>query len=564
MSVDQFDRSAHADRAVAALELEKSATGPAHAVLSLMMEATSPATESEFFRFMVEKIATTLGVHWVFVTECLDYPTISVGMLASWYGGDVGPTVDFSLAGTPCNEVITEGSVCFYPRNIVDFFPKEKRHGQQSYIGVPIFESGGSRVIGHIAIFDKKDMTDGILRDEFLVDTVLRIFAERTGAEIQRMQLTRALRGSAESYRLILDNQNEFVVEVDQGGHLLFVSPSYCKALGRRADELLGASFSMSSQQCRIDMDGKSATGPTITSRLSRFDERLLTTSGWRWISWDSKPIESTEPNTDSHLVFVGRDVTDQKNAEEKVREHFRELAHVARRSSLSEMSSAIAHEINQPLASILTYAQACLRISKAQISDKSAINDALRSIASNAERAGDIIRRLRNFTRNAEPERDELSINRLVRDVVLLMQPEVSRHEIEIELELDEALGVIEVDVIQIQQVIVNLIQNAIDSIKAHPKAVQSIFISTEKCNEGGILIAVRDFGDGVSPQLALSLFDPFITTKEDGLGIGLSISRSIVDAHGGNLSFTPVCPSGAEFRIFLPGGAGRHSCHE
>jgi len=545
MSVDQSNRSTHAERAVAALQLENPATGAAHTVLSLMMEATSPATESEFFRFMVEKIATTLGVHWVFVTECLDVPVKSVGMLASWYGGDVGRTVDFSLAGTPCNDVITEGKVCFYPRNITDFFPREKRYGQESYIGVPIFESGGPRVIGHIAIFDKKDMTDGILRDQFLVDTVLRIFADRTGAEIQRMQLSRALKSSADSYRLILDNQNEFVVEVDQSGRLLFVSPSYCKALGKRADELLGTSFTM----------------PTPMPQSSRFEEQLTTTTGLRWIAWDSKPIEASDNGMGNHLVLVGRDVTDQKNAEEKSKEHFRELAHVSRRSSLSEMSSAIAHEINQPLASILTYAQACLRIADADVADKSAINDSLQGIARNAERAGEIIRRLRDFSRNTEPKRDELSVNCLVRDAVLLMQSEVLRHGIEIQLDLDETLAMIELDAIQIQQVIVNLIQNSIDSINNHPDAMQRVFIRTEQGKEAEVVISVKDYGGGVQSDLALSLFDPFITTKPDGLGIGLSISRSIADAHGGELSFEPVRPCGAEFRVCLPRDTARFS---
>ncbi|MFK7963274.1 MAG: ATP-binding protein [Burkholderiaceae bacterium] len=554
MSLDPSDQSTPAERAVAALQLDCPATGPGHTVLKLMMEAVSPATDEAFFSFLVEKIATTLGVNWVFVTECLDFPTTSVSMLASWRGGDVGHNVDFGLAGTPCDEVINEGKVCFYPKNIIDRFPREKRHGQESYIGVPIFERGGTRVIGHIAIFDKKDMTDGILRDEFLADTVLRIFAERAGAEIQRMQLIRELRNSAESYRLIVDNQDEFVVRIDAKGDLLFVSPSYCNALGKSADDLIGTRFSIASQLGVSDSDETTDVRPPREAPLSRFEEPLRTQAGLRWIDWSPRSVADSGNSLDRQMVVVGRDITVQRDAEENARAHFRKLAHVARRSSLNEMSSAIAHEVNQPLASILTYAQACLRLSAGSIENKRAIEDALRSIASNAERAGAVIKRLRSFARDGIPQRKSINANQLVRDVIALMRLQASRHSIEFELALDDAAGVINVDVIQIEQVLVNLIQNAFDSIRKSSSAMRTVCVHTIRPSEREVQIVVKDLAEGVAPSIAPSIFDPFITTKPDGLGIGLSISKSIVEAHDGWLSFEPALPTGAQFCLAIP----------
>ena len=555
MSLNPSDQSTPAERAVAALQLDCPATGPAHTVLKLMMEAVSPATDQAFFSFLVEKIATTLGVNWVFVTECLDFPTTSVSMLASWREGDVGHNVDFGLAGTPCDGVINDGKVCFYPRNIVDLFPREKRHGQESYIGVPIFERSGSRVIGHIAIFDKKDMTDGILRDEFLVDTVLRIFAERAGAEIQRMQLIRELRNSAESYRLIVDNQDEFVVRLDENGDLLFVSPSYCNALGKSADELLGTRFSIASQLRIAESEESPESRPVRETPGARFEELLKTDAGLRWIDWSPRPVLDNDNSLDRQMVVVGRDITVQKDAEENARAHFRKLAHVARRSSLNEMSSAIAHEVNQPLASILTYAQACLRLSAGSFENKGAIENALRSIASNAERAGAVIKRLRSFARDSAPQRKTVGVNQLVRDVVDLMILPASRHGIEFRLALIDDAGVFNVDVIQIEQVLVNLIQNAFDAIRKSSSSMRAVCICTSRPNERDVQIIVKDFADGVAPSIALCIFDPFITTKPEGLGIGLSISKSIVEAHGGRLSFEPARPTGAQFSLVLPG---------
>lgn len=559
MTADRTEASTLAETAVAALVREGSAMGPAHAVLRLMMEATSPRTEMEFFRFLVEKIATTLGVHEVTVTECIDQPATTVRMLAAWRGGELSPNLEFELTGTPCEAVVHEKKVCFFPRNVGELFPAKTESGLQSYIGVPIFDADGSKVIGHIAIFDRKDMTDGILRDQFLVDTVLRVFSERAGAEIQRLHLTRSLRRSAESYRLILDNQNEFVVRVDESGHLLFVSPSYCRALGKRSDELLGTLFSMPLSQGVTDPDGECIAAPATGLPVIRSEEYLQTVSGWRWISWVCSPIADTRQDSGKDSVVVGRDVTDRKRAEELASEKLRELAHVARRHSLSEMSSAMAHEINQPLASIMTYAQACLRLSGAHTEDRPATAKALHSIVSAAEQAAQTIRRLRDFVRDGQPKRSELLVNRLVRDVAQLMLPQARRHGIRIHLGLDAAVGSAMLDSVQVQQVIVNLVQNAIDSVRSASAADRAVFIGTAIDDPTHFVITVTDHGGGVRAGIAQRLFDPFTTTKSDGLGIGLSISRSIVDAHGGTLSFAAVDPAGAQFQVRLPGGAVR-----
>ncbi len=524
----------------------------AEEILRLVIEATSPVTGEEFFRAMMRRLAAALNVRWAFVTKCLDYPTTRVRILAYWKDRSFVDNNEFELDGTPCEQVIKEGQICFYPRDLGRVFPKESRLGRQSYVGIPIFESLGPRVIGHIAIFDDKEMSDDVL-----VESVFRIFAARAGAEMQRMQAAEALQASEERYRLLVENQTDLVVKVDAEGRLNFVSPSYCEMFGRTERELLGTSFLplLAEEGSEADDVWASLFQPPYRCQVER---RAMTVHGWRWLAWSAKAMPD-EHGRLCEIVAGGRDITEQKRAEEQTRRHLSELAHVSRLSSMGELTSALAHELNQPLASILSYAQACLRLLRSGNADTSELQAALRRVERNTERAGQIIRHLRDLARKGEPQRTSVHVNYLVREIYRLLRPEARQQQITLLLDLAPDLDPVELDNIQIQQVILNFVRNGIDAVNASPSEKREIVIRTCRSDDG-IEIAVSDTGTGIAPEVAERVFEPFVTTKPHGLGIGLSISRSIVDAHGGRLWATPNAERGTTFHMFLPGGEDAH----
>ncbi len=519
-------------------------------ILRLVTEATSPVTGEEFFRAMMRRLATALGVRWAFVTKCLDYPTTRVRMLAHWADKDFAYNKEFELAGTPCEQVVRDGALCFYPRGLSRHFPKKV--GRESYIGIPIFESSGSKVIGHIAIQDDKEM-----RDDFVVESAFRVFAARAGAEIERLQAAEALQASEEKYRLLVENQTDLVVKVDAEGKLTFVSPSYCEMFGKPEAELLDTAFVPVLGEDGTDTSEAWASlfAPPYRCHVER---RALTVHGWRWLAWAAKAMRDEQGRV-CEIVAGGRDITEQRRAEEQARRHLSELAHVSRLSSMGELASALAHELNQPLASILSYAQACLRLLRSGNVDAGELQAALGRVERNTERAGEIIRQLRDFVRKGEPQRTPVSVNYLVREIYRLMRPEVRQQQIALALDLAEDLDPVAVDSIQIQQVILNLIRNGIDAVNASRDEGREISIRTYR-NGAGVEIAVSDTGAGIAPEVAERLFEPFVTTKPQGMGIGLSISRSIIDAHGGRLWATPNPERGTTFHVFLPSEGSNH----
>lgn len=247
------------------------------------------------------------------------------------------------------------------------------------------------------------------------------------------------------------------------------------------------------------------------------------------------------------------------RQAEEEAKQNRERLAHVDRVSAMGEMAAGIAHEINQPLTAIATYTEACQRMQKNGMLDEADLNSILGKIGAQAHRAGEIIRHLRSFVKKQESQRNSTDCNQLVRDVVSLTTPEAKLHNIAIQLDLAPDLPAVNVDVVQIQQVILNLVNNGIDSMveaaTADPQHEANVIeIKTRLLTRDAIEIAIKDQGMGMSDDVAHHIFDPFFTTKVKGMGMGLSISRSILKSHGGSIQVRPVAPRGSLFYISLP----------
>jgi two-component system sensor kinase FixL len=255
-------------------------------------------------------------------------------------------------------------------------------------------------------------------------------------------------------------------------------------------------------------------------------------------------------------LKHVGtiHDITDRHHAEDEARQLQERLTHFSRLSTMGEMAAGLAHEINQPLSAIATYAQACQRILRQDEPDVADVAVALEQINAQALRAGEVIRRLRNFVKNREVKREWVDCRRLLDDLRTLAETDARLHNVQLRIDAEEGLPAVHADPIQLQQVILNLVRNAIDAMADCPVGRREIVLKTCRSPEGEVQITVADQGSGLAPGAAEHLFNPFFTTKASGTGLGLAISRSIVRAHGGRLWHTSNGEFGARFHFTLP----------
>ena len=260
--------------------------------------------------------------------------------------------------------------------------------------------------------------------------------------------------------------------------------------------------------------------------------------------------------DTSSGIDFVGAvsDVTARKEAEAELHEAQANLAHVTRVTALGELAASIAHEVNQPLAAVVTNAAACLHWLDREPANLKEARSVVQSIVKDGNRAGEVIQRVRALANKTTDQKTPLDINEVVNEVISLAQHELSSHRVALRLELAPALPLVLADRIQLQQVILNLVINAIEAMQPVKDRPRELVIRTRQDEAGQVLVTVSDCGVGVAAENADRLFDAFFTTKSSGMGMGLSICRSIVNAHGGRLSAFGNAGPGATFQFTLP----------
>jgi two-component system, LuxR family, sensor kinase FixL len=253
---------------------------------------------------------------------------------------------------------------------------------------------------------------------------------------------------------------------------------------------------------------------------------------------------------------FVGfiQDLTSGRNTEDQGRRLQERLWHVSRFATMGEMASGIAHELNQPLAAIANYAQACDRLLAKPDADIAEVREALREITEQAVRAGGFIRKLRTLVTRSDGVPKPADANLLIQELSDLVKSTTKAQGIRYRLELEEQLPALEIQQDQIQQVLLNLLRNAIESYPQTRTHEPEIVVRTRQIDNGTVEISVCDNGPGVAEHMLPSLFEPFSTTKETGSGLGLAMSRTIVTRHRGTLSYRPNVPAGACFIVLLP----------
>jgi PAS domain S-box-containing protein len=260
--------------------------------------------------------------------------------------------------------------------------------------------------------------------------------------------------------------------------------------------------------------------------------------------------------DTSGGIEFVGAvtDITARKQAEEKLHEAQAELAHVARVTALGELAASIAHEVNQPLAAVVAHAAACRRWLDRDPPNLEEARGTVQSIIKDGNRAGEVIQHVRALVNKTVGQKTPLDINEVVNDVITLLHYELASHRISLRMELAPALCPVLGDRIQLQQVILNLVINGIEAMQPVTDRRRELVIRTRQDDAGKILVEIRDCGIGLAGGNASRLFEAFFTTKSDGMGMGLSICRSIVESHGGRLSASGHAGPGATFQFVLP----------
>jgi PAS domain S-box-containing protein len=254
------------------------------------------------------------------------------------------------------------------------------------------------------------------------------------------------------------------------------------------------------------------------------------------------------------YVNLYARDITQMRNAEMQSRQHQSELVHVCRLSTMGEMSTGLAHELNQPLAAIVNFASGCVRRIQSGVGGEAELVDAMAQITAQAERAGEIIKRLRAMVSKRPHEHEVVNLNHILLEVASFTEFEANRYQVEVKLELSDEVLPVKVDLVQIEQVLLNLVRNAIDAMKMIPSEQRTLLLQTRRIDATGVEVVVKDSGPGIAADAVEHLFDAFFSTKESGMGMGLPISKKIVEAHYGELSVDTKLGEGAAFHVKLP----------
>lgn len=369
-------------------------------------------------------------------------------------------------------------------------------------------------------------------------------------------------RGEAEAHlRSILATVPDAMIVIDEQGTILSFSAAAERMFGYGEDDVLGENVRMLMPSPDRERHDQYLVNYLTTGKRKIIGVGRVTTALHR--DGNTFPIELSvgEAWLGERRIFTGfiRDLTERQQTLLRLQDLQSELAHVGRVSEMGTLASSLAHELNQPLTAVASYCESArdLLDSEPDAEALSMVREALDEAAQQALRAGQIVRRLRDFMSTGEAERHIESLQRLINEANALALVGSREHGIDVQLELDPSADSVLVDRIQIQQVLVNLIRNAIDAMME--TKVRCLALRTGRDGEGFVEVTIEDTGSGIGESIAAQLFQPFVTSKQNGMGIGLSICRTIIEAHGGRIWFEPGSNGGTAFRFTVPSGEAK-----
>ena len=355
----------------------------------------------------------------------------------------------------------------------------------------------------------------------------------------------------------LVENSSDFIGLATLEGQVLFVNPAGLALVGLEGDEQ-ARTTTILDYVVREDQGKMMQQVLPIVMRDGHWEGEMQFRhfKSGKAISMHQHIFFAGEPGSERRLALatVSRDITERKLAEEALRAAQGDLAHVTRVTTMGELTASIAHEINQPLSAIVNNANACRRMLAVPSPDLDEVRQALTDIADLGTRAGEIISRIRAFVKKAIPLKTQVDLNQVIVEVLALIPAEMATHKISVVTELSPGLPPVLGDRIQLQQVLLNLIMNGIESMTSSSDRPRLLLIRSQTQESGHVLVAVQDSGTGLDAKAMSHIFDTFFTTKPAGMGMGLAISRSIVEAHGGRLWPVPDASEGAIFNLTLP----------
>jgi two-component system, LuxR family, sensor kinase FixL len=377
---------------------------------------------------------------------------------------------------------------------------------------------------------------------------IIRDITDRKAAELARRESELRLRS-------ILDTVPHAIVVIDAQGMIQSFSPAAERLFGFQSAEVVGRNVKiLMPTPYREAHDG-------YLDRYLRTGERRIIGIGRVVVglrkSGDTFPMELQvgEFVVAGSRYFTGfvRDLTERQEAERRVQDLQAELLHASRLSVMGQMASTMAHELNQPLTAVTNYLEAGRQLLATGAGGPHPVGELMEKAIAQAQRAGEVIRRLRGFVSKGETERRVQSLNQLVEEALALALVGAGQRGVRASLELEQGLPLVLVDPVQIQQVVLNLVRNAVEAMEEVER--RELVIGTRAVTDQEMAeVVVADSGPGIAPELADRLFQPFVTTKKTGMGLGLSICREIVEAHHGRLTVAPGSSGGTVFRLTLP----------
>jgi len=370
-------------------------------------------------------------------------------------------------------------------------------------------------------------------------------------------RLSRANTRLERRQQLILDSVAEGIYGVDLQGRATFVNKAMERMTGWRSEEMIGNDEHEIIHHTRADGEPHSRDDCPVYTTFRDSQPRFVDDDLFWRRDGSSFPVEySVTPIRDERGVTIGsvvvfRDITDRRKAAERISRHEAEQAHFSRMSTLGEMASGIAHELNQPLTAITTNARACVRMIESDRATMASCSNVMTKIAEQAERAGEVIRQIRRFIRKEQPEISATAVDEIFETVMVLLREEARRTGVILYRQIGLGADRVMAQRTQIEQVLLNLARNAIEAMSDQQRERRVLLLARRDGDK--VEIRVVDTGPGLGKGSPEHLFEPFVTTKAQGLGVGLSISNGIVEAHGGRLRVDSTAGIGATFYFSL-----------